>query len=240
MLLFLEVIMKIIKSFLTKNACYTRNQIITPTKIMLHSTACPGVPAKNFVKSWNTAYPNNKAVCVHAFLNPGEVYQTLPWNFRAWHCGGSGNNVAIGFEICEPKDYADGSYFVEAKNTALELCAYLCKEFGLTANDVTSHCEANKKYGSSYASNHSDLDHWWKKYHDYTMDDFRTELSDLLESEENEVRYNKIEEVPGYAKETIKKLCQKGVLKGNGNGLDLSEDMIRMLVILDRENIFGK
>lgn len=231
--------MKIIKSFLTKNSCYARNVVITPKKIMLHSTACPGVPAKNFVKSWNTAYPNNKAVCVHAFLNPGEVYQTLPWNFRAWHCGGTGNNEAIGFEICEPKDYADSYYFVEAKNTALELCVYLCKEFGLTAKDVTSHCEACRKYGKSYASNHSDLDHWWLKYHDYSMDNFRDELEDLLERE-GEMRYNTIEELPKYAKETITKLCDKGILKGTGNGLNLSEDMIRLLVILDRENIFDK
>lgn len=231
--------MEIIKNILTKNACYTRGITIVPTQIMLHSTAVKGAPAKNFLKSWNTAYPNNKAVCVHAFVDPGKAYQTLPWNMRGWHCGGNGNNYAIGFEICEPSDYNDKKYFLEIKKTALELCVYLCKEFNLKAKDVTSHCEACRRYGKAYASNHSDLDHWWKKYFDYTMDDFRDELEDMLEKEEEDMtRYQTIEEIPSYAKDTISKLINLGILKGTGEGLNLSEDMIRMLVILDRAHVF--
>ena len=52
--------------------------------------------------------------------------------------------------------------------------------------------------------------------------------------EENEMRYNTIEEVPDYGKATVTKLVEAGALKGTGEGLNLSEDMIRMLVILDR------
>ncbi len=58
--------------------------------------------------------------------------------------------------------------------------------------------------------------------------------------EENEVRYNTIEEVPDWTKETIEKIMKKGFLKGNGNGLDLSHDMVRLLVIFDRAGVFGK
>lgn len=53
--------------------------------------------------------------------------------------------------------------------------------------------------------------------------------------EETEMRYNTLEEVPDYAKETISKLVEAGTLQGNGEGLNLSEDMIRILVILDRQ-----
>lgn len=238
----MEVIMEIIENFLKKNACYSRNVKIQPVQIMLHSTACPGAPAKNFLKSWNVAYPNNKAVCVHAFVDPGKVYQTLPWNYRAWHCGGHGNNLAIGFEICEPKDYGDKQYFVEIKETALELCAYLCKEFKLKADDVTSHCEAYKRYGSNYASNHSDLDHWWKKYHGYTMDNFRDELEDMLEREEEEemVRYETIDEIPAWGQEAISKALKVGVLKGTGKGLGLTETEVKVLVWMDRAGMLDK
>lgn len=52
--------------------------------------------------------------------------------------------------------------------------------------------------------------------------------------EETQMRYNNPEEVPDYAKKTIGKLIDAGALKGTGDGLNLSEDMIRMLVILDR------
>ena len=59
------------------------------------------------------------------------------------------------------------------------------------------------------------------------------------EQEESEMRFNTIEEVPGYAKETIQKLVDNGLLSGKKDGsLDLSEDMIRMLVINDRAGLY--
>ncbi len=51
-------------------------------------------------------------------------------------------------------------------------------------------------------------------------------------------RYESVEELP-YGKETIKKLMEKGVLKGNGTtGLNLSEDMLRIFMVLDLLNLF--
>jgi N-acetylmuramoyl-L-alanine amidase CwlA len=53
---------------------------------------------------------------------------------------------------------------------------------------------------------------------------------------ENEVRYNKIDEIPaGDLRDTIKRLVTGGIIKGNELGnLDLSMDMIRNIVIADR------
>lgn len=58
--------------------------------------------------------------------------------------------------------------------------------------------------------------------------------------EETEMRYNTVEECPSWAQATIQKLIKKGYLNGNGEGLDLSADMIRLLVIQDRAGVFGK
>ena len=56
-----------------------------------------------------------------------------------------------------------------------------------------------------------------------------------LDEEEAMVRYRTMEEVPGYARETIRKLTQDGSLKGIGeDDLGLTEELIRVLVILDR------
>ena len=230
--------MEIIVHYLDKNLCFKKGEEIIPTMIMLHSTACPGVTAKTFIKAWNTSTPNGSKVCVHAFLDPGVVYQTLPWAMRCWGCGGIGNNVAIQFEICEPKNLADKKYFLEVKQTAIELCAFLMKQYNIPIDKITSHCEAHREYGKAFASNHSDLDHWWKKYFNYTMDDFRMELVKYMKEEEQEMTYNTIEELPKYSLETIKKLIEKGYLKGNEKGLDLNETMVRILVILDRAGNF--
>lgn len=48
-------------------------------------------------------------------------------------------------------------------------------------------------------------------------------------------RYNKVSELPTWAKEPIQGLIGKGYLSGDEKGnLNLSEDMIRLLVIMWR------
>ncbi len=52
----------------------------------------------------------------------------------------------------------------------------LCRQFGFTAADITSHYEGYKK---GIASNHSDPKHWFDK-HGYNMDRFRREVDRKL------------------------------------------------------------
>ena len=98
--------MKLVESILTKNPCYTAGRTITVKGLMLHSVGCPQPSALAFIKNWNS--PSYDRACVHGFIdgNDGTVYQTLPWNYRGWHCGssinGSANNTHIGVEMCEP------------------------------------------------------------------------------------------------------------------------------------------
>lgn len=55
----------------------------------------------------------------------------------------------------------------------------LCRQFGFTAADITSHYEGYKK---GIASNHSDPKHWFDK-HGYSMDMFRREVDRKLKGE---------------------------------------------------------
>lgn len=59
------------------------------------------------------------------------------------------------------------------------------------------------------------------------------------DEEEAEVRYNTVAECPSWAQKTIQKLVDKGYLAGDGTSLDLSYDMVRLLVIQDRARVFG-
>lgn len=56
--------------------------------------------------------------------------------------------------------------------------------------------------------------------------------------EEKEVRYTNLNEVPTWGKPTIQKLLTLGFLQGDGNNLNLTEDMVRLLVINDRAGIY--
>lgn len=178
--------MKIIQQILTKNPCYTAGKKIKVKGLMLHSVGCPQPSATVFVKNWNKE--SYKSACVHAFIdgNTGNVYQTLPWNHRGWHGGGSVNNTHIGVEMCEPAciKYTGGSTFkcsdiTTAKavvqrtyDTAVTLFAHLCKQYGLDPmTDIISHSEGGKR---GIASKHSDPEHLWKQLKmGYTMDTFR-------------------------------------------------------------------
>jgi len=51
-------------------------------------------------------------------------------------------------------------------------------------------------------------------------------------------RFNTIEEIPTWGRPTIEKLQSLGFLNGNENGLDISEDMLRIFVVHDRIGIY--
>ena len=190
--------MKLVESILTKNPCYKAGRKITVKGLMLHSVGCPQPSAVVFIKNWNSE--SYDRACVHGFIdgNDGTVYQTLPWNHRGWHGGGSSNNTHIGVEMCEPAciKYTGGATFTcsdtatakaVARRTyeaAVELFAYLCKEYNLdpTADGViVSHAEGYKR---GIASNHGDPEHLWKQLNTgYTMDGFRKAVKAAMGTE---------------------------------------------------------
>lgn len=179
-------------NILTNNDCYKAGKKITPKGILVHSVGCAQPNKEVFVRSWNR--PNLK-VCVNAFVDDEGVVQTLPWDHRPWGCGsgskGSYNNSHIQFEICEPADvkYKGGTligynadkneeFFRKCYYNAVDLCVELCKKFGLTEQNIVCHSEA---YKLGYASNHSDVMHWFPK-HGKSMDTLREDVKNKLSS----------------------------------------------------------
>ena len=63
-----------------------------------------------------------------------------------------------------------------------------------------------------------------------------------IKDEEDDVnRSNTIEEIKqgaGWATDTVQKLIERKIITGNGVGLNLSEDMLRMLVFNDRAGVY--
>lgn len=212
--------MNVHKFYLTENACYKAGRKITPKGIMVHSTGANNPYLRRYIgpddgklgpntygNHWNQDKPGGKQKCVHAFigkLRDGSIatYQTLPWNHRGWHAGGSANDTHIGFEICED-DLTDAVYFGKVYQEAVELCAYLCKRYGLTEKDILCHSEGRKK---GIASNHADVMHWFPK-HGKSMDTFRADVKALLSE-------------PAKPSKTVDELARE-VLAGKwGNGSD--------------------
>ena len=180
--------MNLIQSFLTNNPCYTCGRTITVKGLMLHSVGCPQPSAAVFVRNWNRADFDD--ACVHGFIdaNTGDIYQTLPWNRRGWHCGDAANNTHIGVEMCEPTciKYTQGATFTcsdpatakaaatRTYKAAVELFAVLCKQFNLDPladGVILSHKEGAAR---GIASGHADPEHLWNQLGmGYTMNTFR-------------------------------------------------------------------
>ncbi len=184
------------KLYLTNNDCYKAGKYITPKGIMVHSTGANNPNLRRYLapndglignntggNHWNQSKPDGQQKCVHAFIGKladGTVatYQTLPWNMRGWHCGGSANNTHIGFEMCEDA-LTDRDYFLKVYNEAVELCAYLCKLYNfnpLADGVIIGHYEG---YQRGVASNHADPGHWFSKF-GKSMDTLRQDVYNKL------------------------------------------------------------
>ena len=239
--------MNIVEAFVTQNPLYQQYTRIPVRKLVLHSVGCPQPSAAVFARQWQTA-----RYFAHAVLQAdGTVYQVAPWDCRLMHVGAA-NAYSIGVEMTEPDciRYTSGATFVCSNwaraaaqvtgtyNTAVELFAWLCTQFGLDPNkDIISHAEAGKL---GIGTDHADPEHLWRQLgRGYTMDGFRADVAATMaagntdeEDEDNMVRCDSIDDVPGWAQDTVRALMEAGALQGDDQGrLDLSLDMIRGMVI---------
>ena len=219
---------------------------------------------------WNRA---GLSVCVHGFIGrlaDGSVaaVQTLPWTRRGWHAGNgssgrSANDSHISFEICED-GLTDPAYFAQVYREAVELTALLCREYGLDPladGVVICHQEG---YRRGIASNHGDVLHWFPRF-GKSMDDFRADVAAELgrrpevpavdgsndrndKEEDGMVYYERLGDVADSYKATIRKLMERGALRGRSdpdpdsledNVLNISEEYCRVMATLDKLGVLG-
>lgn len=189
--------MQIEQRYACKSDCYNTNKKIEVKGLMLHSVGCNQPRASIFLSQWNKPGVD---VCAHAVidgLTDGLVIQTLPWEHRGWHGGGTSNNTHIGVEMAEPDciEYTKGATFkIKDKkraieiaqrtyNTAVELFAYLSYKYALDPlkkGVIVSHSEG---YKLGIASGHADPEHLWKQLGmSLTMQQFREDVNKRLYS----------------------------------------------------------
>jgi N-acetyl-anhydromuramyl-L-alanine amidase AmpD len=175
--------------YMTDNDCYKVARENQLKGIMVHSTGCAFVAARDWFGRWNKPGVQK---CVHAFVDEREIWNYLPYALAAWHSGTGGANPAnidhVAFEMCEPGPGASAPGFDAAAHeaysracwaNAADYCAQLCRAYGWTADNITSHYEGYKK---GIASNHSDPKNWFDRY-GYSMEQFRAEVARKLKGD---------------------------------------------------------
>ena len=148
----------------------------------------------------------------HFAVDDTSIVQGLPLDRNAWHAGDG--------------EYGSGN----RASIGIEIClSYVPKKVnGVEVGDETE---------------------WQEKAKIDALEDKVEKLSAIIAKYEKQkvydnaaIRWAYIDgNLPEWAAPTIKKLVKVGYLKGNGEGsLELSKEMMRMLVILDRAGTFGK
>ena len=93
--------------FTTENKCYKKPQVRKVKGIMLHSPQDTNSDAERIINKYfnkELTREGKGAPCVNAVIDcDGKLYQCLPWEWKAWHCGDTMNTSHIGIELCDPK-----------------------------------------------------------------------------------------------------------------------------------------
>lgn len=214
-----------VKTANTNNFGGLRNNI---KYIVIHYTANDGDTDEG---NGNYFANNNVGASAHYFVDDDSIVQSVPDNRVAWSVGGNKypntkgaayygkctNNNSISVELCDTKK--NGVYdFTEAtlKNAA-DLVRLLMKKYNVPIDRVIRHYDVNGKIcPKPFVENEK------------AWNGFKERLVDEVVK-----RYNTISELPKWAKGTIEKLVKEGKI-ADGNRLDMSEDMLRVLVIMNR------
>ncbi len=203
--------------------------------IVLHYTANNGDTAKNNCDYYHRV--GGLQASAHYFVDEYGAMQSVRECDTAWHCGAEAgrrywhpecrNANSIGIEMCSRK-YANGHYYIkpETVNNALALAKDIMRRYGIDADHVVRHYDVT---GKRCPMPWVDDPQQWTAFKDMLSPKNTTTVE---EDDDDMVRYNKIEDVPDWAQDTVRALVDAGALKGDEHGcIDLSRDMVRGMVI---------
>lgn len=205
--------------------------------IVIHYTGTDGGSAKNN----GTYFKNNvKKASAHFFVDSTDVVQSVPVERIAWHCGGEiyynadcRNANSIGVELCD--ENKDGTIYPTPAtiDRALELTRELMARYNIPVDHVIRHWDVTHKLCPAYWCGSAEKNALWRS----AFWDRLTEKEDDMK----EPRYNTLAEIERdcpWALPTVEKLLARQAILGDGNGLNLSRDMLRLLVICDRAGAY--
>lgn len=218
-------------------ACNTDNYRAGRTQpvryIVMHYTANNGDTARNNCDYYHRV--GGLQASAHYFVDEYGVMQSVREGDTAWHCGARAywhpecrNGNSIGIEMCSRKR-ADGSYYIlpETVANAAALAREIMQRYGIDTDHVLRHYDVT---GKRCPMPWVDDPAQWTAFLAMLTPEHQNE-----EEEEDMVRYSKIEDVPAWARSTIKEMMDAGLISGVGGGnLDLSADMLRMLYVMWR------
>lgn len=220
--------------------------------IVLHFTANNGDTAQNNADFF--ARESGLRASAHYFVDPNGVVQSVKDSDTAWHCGrergGSyyndcRNANSIGIEMCSV--IRNGVYVIpeETMKRAAKLTRELMAKYHVPVSRVCRHYDVTHKECPEPWVRNPQL---WQKFKTMLTE---KEVEDMTEAQTRKIAqeeikkanakvYDRVQDCPTWAKDTVQRLVNKGFLQGDENGkLGLTEELMRVLVINDRAHLYG-
>lgn len=201
--------------------------------IVMHYTANNGDTARNNCDYYHRV--GSLQASAHYFVDEHGAMQSVRECDTAWHCGARAywhpecrNGNSIGIEMCSRKR-ADGSYYIlpETVANAATLAKDIMQRYGIDTDHVLRHYDVT---GKRCPMPWVDDPAQWTAFLAMLTPEHPNE-----EEEEPMTRYNKIDDVPAWARSDAQRLIDRGALRGNERGeLDLSLDMLRTMLVCQR------
>lgn len=219
--------------------------------ICLHFTSNNGDTAQNNADYF--AREGGLNASAHYFVDTERIVQSVKDGDTAWHCGkergGSyyndcRNANSIGIEMCSV--VRNGVYVIpeETMKCAAKLTRELMAKYHVPVSRVCRHYDVTHKDCPEPWVRNPQL---WQKFKTMLTE---KEVEDMTEAQTRAIVrqemvktakkvYNRVEECPEWAKNTVQRLVNKGFLQGDDKGkLALSTDLLRLLVINDRAHLY--
>ena len=228
--------MDINKSYPCRRSNYRKGRRDSIKYIVIHYVGATGSALDN-VKYYGSA---NVGASAHFYVGhaseSGAIYQSVAPEDCAWHCGSETgiyyhpcrNDSAIGIEMCCHKADNGTWYFDDITvEKTIELTKWLMSEYNISIDNVIRHYDVTHKRCPA----------------PFVYDEQRwREFKNNLKNEEEEMIYNYIDNnMPEWARPTIQKMVDKGILRGNEKGeLGLNETMLKVFVTNDRAGLYDK
>lgn len=203
--------MKQLQCILIKNDCYKQGDLLSPTRIVVHSTGAANTQISRYVQphkdqaigmggltysklidllgknkydnDWNHS---GITKCVHAFigkLSDGSIaaVQTLPWNIKCWGVG-KGTKGSFNGSAIQFEMCEDEHSSKEYCKKVFDEATDLCAMLCQKYNIPVKNIVSHKEaHDMGYGSNHGDPESWWNKF-GFTMDQFRKAVDKKINS----------------------------------------------------------
>lgn len=190
-----------------------------PASYTIHSTANERSTAQN---ERDNLENNAGSASFHSVVDDKQVVRCIPFSHRAWHAGdgtktGGGNMTSLSLEICESGDRE------QTLQNAIAVVAEDLKQLGWGVERLRQHYDWT---GKNCPRILRDTGRWeW----------FVQQVQQAMKEEEQPMIYNYIDEnMPAWAREAVQWAVERGILAGNGQGLNLDDRDLRTLTWMYR------